>query len=277
MKFDGVANNWEFRWRTLLLVGSQPILAGLVHWTSGSDRPWYSPEFSQQMGWLAVTVAMLGILLRVQATTALHARVMASDDPDTSRFVVHGIYRSVRNPLYWSSLLLFGGYALFFGVSWAIGFVAFHAWRYRRIVRLEESCLRAKWGNDFEAYCQTVPRWWPRWRELRSEFGHWLSSQGVLSNAPYVAMWLGLVVSTLQRDLFWVIPFELGGGIVLVAYSRATSRVGTPEPSSSAEPIKLAVPMQQGSQAAVAEVFTAPNFSQNLDRAVAPVGDVRKA
>lgn len=275
MKSDGVASNWEFRWRTLLLIGSQPILAGLVHWASGSDRVWYSPEFSPQMGWLAVTVAMLGILLRVQATTALHARVMASDDPDTSRFVVHGIYRSVRNPLYLSSLLLFGGYALFFGVSWAVGFVAFHAWRYRRIVRLEESCLRTKWGGEFETYCHTVPRWWPRWREFRSEFGHWLSSQGVLSNAPYVAMWLGLVVSTVQRDLFWVIPFELGGGIVLVAYSRATSRVGGPELSSSTESIRLAAPMRHGSQVAVAEVFTAPHFSQNLDRAVSQAEDVR--
>lgn len=275
MKSDGVASNWEYRWRALLLIASQPVLAGLVNWTSGSDRPWYSPEFSPQMGWLAVTVAMVGILLRVQATTALHARVMTSDDPDTSRFVVHGIYRSVRNPLYLSSLLLFGGYALFFGASWAVGFVAFHVWRYRRIVRLEESCLRAKWGVEFETYCQTVPRWWPRWRELRSEYGHWLSGQGVVSNAPYVAMWLGLVVSTWQHDLFWVIPFELGGGIVLVAYSRATSRVGNSEPSSSAESFRLAAPIRHGSQTAVADVFSAPHFSQNIDRAITPTGDIR--
>lgn len=227
MKSRGAASDWEFRWRFPILIASQPALALLVHVTSDASEPWYAPAFSAWTGWIAASVATLSILLRVQATTALHARVMASDDPDTSRFVTQGIYRAVRNPLYVSSLLLFGAYALFFGWSWTIGFVAFHVWRYRRIVRLEEHSLRAEWGTDFDDYCRTVPRWIPRWTELSREFGRWWSWQGMAGNSVYVAFGLGIVVSAWQQNLTWVIPFEIAGGLVMAAYyaSRPTKSV----------------------------------------------------
>lgn len=218
MRPSGAAYDWEFRWRWLILIGSQPALALMAHAISGVEEPWYAPAFSPWTGWLAVLAATSGILLRIQATSALRACVMASDNPDTSRFVVHGVYRSVRNPLYLSSLLLFGGYGLFFGWLWAIGFVAFHGWRYHRIVRLEESCLRPEWGEDFDAYCRTVPRWLPRWRDFRSEFGRWLTWHGVIANSLYVSIWMGIAVSALQRNLGWVIPFECVGGGVMVMY-----------------------------------------------------------
>lgn len=221
MRPSGVAYDWEFRWRWPILIGSQPALALMAHFVSGVEEPWYAPTFSSEIGWIAVFAATLGILLRIQATTSLRAAVMVSDDPDTSRFVTHGIYRSVRNPLYLSSLLLFGGYGLFFGWKWATVFVLFHCWRYRRIVLLEESYLRSEWGSEFEAYCHSVPRWLPCWRELRREFGHWLSWHGVISNSLYVAIWLGMTVSAWQGDLVWVIPFECVGGVVMVTYYRA--------------------------------------------------------
>jgi hypothetical protein len=115
MRPSGAANTWEFRWRWPILIGSQPALALLAHVVSGVDELWYAPELAPGIGWLAVIVATLGILFRIQATTSLRAAVMAADDPDTSRFVSDGLYRSVRNPLYLSSLLLFGGYGLCFG------------------------------------------------------------------------------------------------------------------------------------------------------------------
>lgn len=243
MRPRGAASDWEFRWRFPILIASQPALAWLVHLTSAASEPWYAPAFSAWTGWLAASMATLSILLRVQATTALHARVMAADDPDTSRIVTQGIYRAVRNPLYVSSLLLFGGYALFFGWSWMIAFLAFHVWRYRRIVRLEEHSLRAEWGAGFDDYCRTVPRWIPRWSALRREFGRWWSWQGMAGNSVYVAMWLGIIVSAWQQNLTWVIPFETAGGLVMAAYylARPAKSVVASKPRHA--PIIEAIPV----------------------------------
>src|SRR5437773_1294186 len=186
---------WEYRWRVPILIASQPVLALAVYSLSDRDGCWYAPAFSVATGWTAVGIATLGILLRVQAVMDLHANVMASHGPDVSRIVTTGIYGAVRNPLYISSLLLFGAYGLFFGWLWALGFVAFHWLRYQRIIRLEESFLRSQWGEDFENYCRQVPRWWPRWRKLFAASGLWISMDGVLPNLVYVALWAGIVVS----------------------------------------------------------------------------------
>ena len=223
-----VAAPWEYRWRFSILIVSQPVLALAVHWLSRSEGPWYAPTFSAMAGGLAVCLATIGILLRVHATASLHARVMASHNPDASRFVTSAIYQVIRNPLYVSSLLLFGGYAVFFGGYWAVGYVLFHWLRYQRVIRLEETCLREQWGIEFEDYCQKVPRWWPRWGQLRLPSLD-ISKHGLMSNIVYVALWAGIVVSAVMRDLSWVIPFELTGGAVMaVLYRGRSASVASP-------------------------------------------------
>ena len=218
MKPKGAATDWEFRWRFPILIVSQPILLLVVSLTSEASRAWQSPSLATWNGAIAVVVATLSILLRIQATSTLHARVMASDGPDTSRCVTHGIYRALRNPLYLSSLLLFGAYAVLFGWGWMFAFVAFHAWRYRRIVRLEESLLRAEWAGEFDHYCRTVPRWIPRWSDFRREFGRCILWQGIAGNSVYVGMWLGIVVAVAQQNLIWIDLFETTGGGVMAGY-----------------------------------------------------------
>ena len=215
--------SWEYRWRFSILITNQPVLTLVAHWYSGSTDAWYAPTFSPVSGALAACIATIGILLRVHATGSLHAYVMASENPDTSRLVTYGIYQAIRNPLYLSSLLLFGAYALFFGGWWASGFVLFHWLRYQRVIRLEESCLRAQWGQDFDDYCQKVPRWWPHWRSLRRPSGLCLSQHGVVGNIVYVGLWAGIVVSAVMGDLTWVIPFEVAGGAVMAFLFRRTA------------------------------------------------------
>jgi len=275
MKPRGAAYDWEFRWRFPILIASQPAFAWLVHTTSGSSHRWYAPEFSGRIAVPAVLVATLGILLRIQATTALRARVMASDDPDVSRFVTYGLYRALRNPLYVSSLLLFGGYSLFFGWEWALGYVAFHGWRYRRLVRVEESLLRNEWGADFDEYCQAVPRWWPKWPELRFEFGRWLSWHGVVANWVYVAIWCGIVVSAWQGDLAWIIPCEFAGGLLMAAYYARRWARRVPDPRPEPAPLASELTARRGSQSPLLDVVPVPHFeTESIKRSgAAPVRD----
>jgi hypothetical protein len=113
--------------------------------------------------------------------------------------------------------------------------VLFHWWRYQRIVLLEESCLRLEWGAEFEAFCRSVPRWLPRWRDLRGEFGRRLSWHGVIANSLYVGIWLGVVVSAVQGNLGWVIPFECVGGVAMATYYWVQSRDAITEAPSEVE------------------------------------------
>ena len=264
MRSSGAAYGWEFRWRAPILIGSQPVFAMTVQAVTGFEGHWYAPPFTPWVGWLGVFVAALGVLLRIQSTTALRASVMGADNPDTSHFVRHGIYRSVRNPLYLSSLLLFGGYGLFFGWMWAAGYVAFHFWRYCRIVRLEESCLRSEWNDSFETYFSSVPRWLPRWEIFRHEFGRWMSWHGVIANSLYVGMWLGIAASVLLGNFGWVIPFECAGGVLMLAYYRAQSRKVVASVPGEAK-LAIANPeLPSTSHASVVASLPHPHFSTEV-------------
>lgn len=206
---------WEFRWKVPILFASQPLLAFCAWLGSTHETPWYAPKFSVTTGWIAAAIGAVGVLWRLQSTATLQAHIMASRRPDASRFVTTGIYGAVRNPLYLASSLLFGGYALFFGWPWALGFVLLHWLRYDRIVRLEEAHLREQWQRDFENYCRDVPRWFPKLKQLL--FGSWvrISFDDVLANFVFVSIGLGILVSAIFRDLTWMIPIELAGGAVM--------------------------------------------------------------
>ena len=76
-----------------------------------------------------------------------------------------GPYAHVRNPLYVGNFLICLGLALIAGnlVAGAIG-LGFFAFEYAFIVPAEEGFLRAQFGEAFDAYCRSVPRWLWRWR-----------------------------------------------------------------------------------------------------------------
>jgi protein-S-isoprenylcysteine O-methyltransferase Ste14 len=81
------------------------------------------------------------------------------------RFVPHGPYRFVRNPMYIGGVLMLLGLGLILGsVSMAlfagVAFLLIHTF----VVFAEEPGLRRRFGQEYEDYCRTVPRWIPRFR-----------------------------------------------------------------------------------------------------------------
>ena len=96
----------------------------------------------------------------------LFARVgkgtLAPWDP-TQKLVIEGPYRHVRNPMITAVLFVLLGEAALFGSTalllWAAGFFAVnHAW----FLLHEEPALVRRFGEDYERYRRTVPRWLPR-------------------------------------------------------------------------------------------------------------------
>jgi protein-S-isoprenylcysteine O-methyltransferase Ste14 len=77
--------------------------------------------------------------------------------------VAKGLYRHVRNPMYIAVGLVLGGEAILFQslrlVAYALlAWLACHLF----VIFYEEPTLRKKFGTAYEAYCQAVPRWIPR-------------------------------------------------------------------------------------------------------------------
>lgn len=217
------ASSWEYRYKFLILVLSQPALAFLGSWACGLGGDWYAPEFEASTGLVAVAIGLVGCLLRLQGASTLSTHVMASTSPDTHGLVTKGIFGAVRNPLYLGTILLFGAYGLFFDWKIAAVFVVFHWVRYDRVVRFEESLLKADWGQPFEDYCLAVPRWLPRLGRLRLD-SSLLSLDSLLSNSLFVGLWLGLVASVLTGSLLALLPFEVAGGVIMAAHFARASR-----------------------------------------------------
>jgi protein-S-isoprenylcysteine O-methyltransferase Ste14 len=106
---------------------------------------------------LYLTCAFWGFALRGKGTPAPF-------DPPT-KLVVEGPYRVVRNPMYWSVACVMLGEALAFrSVALAEMACAFFAFAALFVMIFEEPTLRHEFGAEYEAYCQRVPRWIPRFR-----------------------------------------------------------------------------------------------------------------
>ncbi len=87
----------------------------------------------------------------------------------TSRLVVGGPFRYVRNAGYLAVLALVPGQALVLGSTHvlayaAVLFILFHGY----VVFFEEPTLRRRFGVEYDRYCRRVPRWIPHLRSRHS-------------------------------------------------------------------------------------------------------------
>ena len=133
------------------------------------------------VGWLgavaAVLVSLLGIgligaglafwLWTVQLLRRIGRGTLAPWDP-TSRLVVEGPYRHVRNPMITAVVAVLAGEALLFGstaiAAWAAIFLALNLAFFPLV---EEPGLERRFGEEYRAYKGSVPRWVPRRRPVR--------------------------------------------------------------------------------------------------------------
>ncbi len=119
-------------------------------------------------GWWVAPGLALGLAGAVLALTTVGWFIFqgrgtpAVFDPP-KKFVPHGPYRFVRNPMYIGGVLMLLGAGLYLKsiavilFAW-VAFLLVHMF----VVFAEEPGLRQRFGQAYEAYCQTVPRWIPR-------------------------------------------------------------------------------------------------------------------
>ena len=119
--------------------------------------------------WLAALPSVMGfsVALRCVWDFGWKGRGTPAPFAPPKRLVVVGFYRHVRNPMYlglavgWIGLWVVFGHANRFAIT-AATVVALGVHLF--VTLYEEPTLRRKFGAAYEAYCQNVSRWWPRWK-----------------------------------------------------------------------------------------------------------------
>ena len=106
------------------------------------------------------TVAVIGLAIRAWASGHIQkAKVLATSGP----------YGYTRNPLYLGSFVLGVGFTIAAGVWWlALIFVALYLGIYLPVMRVESGTMAQLFGDDFRAYANAVPLFFPRLTPFRS-------------------------------------------------------------------------------------------------------------
>jgi protein-S-isoprenylcysteine O-methyltransferase Ste14 len=116
----------------------------------------------QQLAGMAIGAAGAAVALWCIFTFASAGKGTPAPFDPPRRLVIQGPYRFVRNPMYIGAGLALAGAALFYESFQLLSYTAFfflatHLW----VVLYEEPALRQTFGQDYEAYCGRVRRWWP--------------------------------------------------------------------------------------------------------------------
>ena len=156
-------------WRHLAAV---LLLPGVVMIGVPALIVWQTDARLRPAAVVGIPLIAAGVLL-VISTITLFAMVgrgtLAPWDP-TSKLVVQGPYRYVRNPMISGVLfILVGEAACFASLPLLIWFAAVLAVNAVYLPLVEERGLRRRFGADYEAYQANVPRWIPRLRPWAGE------------------------------------------------------------------------------------------------------------
>jgi protein-S-isoprenylcysteine O-methyltransferase Ste14 len=131
----------------------------LLSW-SGIVRP--ATIGVPQFAWMVIGAAGAAIALWCIFTFATIGRGTPAPFDPPRRLVIRGPYRFVRNPMYIGAGLAVASAALFYESAPLFGYAALFFLATRVFVVLyEEPTLRRTFGQEYEAYCRQVSRWWP--------------------------------------------------------------------------------------------------------------------
>jgi len=126
---------------------------GAAHWTLG---PW------RYLGLLPLGAGVAGLARCLRDFAVLGRGTPAPFDPP-QELVATGLYRWVRNPMYLSGLLLLVGESLLLEAPVLLSYAAaFFLATHVFVVLYEEPALRRKFGESYDRYRATVPRWLAR-------------------------------------------------------------------------------------------------------------------
>jgi protein-S-isoprenylcysteine O-methyltransferase Ste14 len=140
-----------------------PILT-MIHITMAILLGWLAPlpiPAPAFIRWIGLGFAALGFVLGVLALIEFR-RVRAASDPKkpATTFVVSGIYRYTRNPIYLGFVLMLIGLPLNMGIYWGFLLVwPLITFINNMVIKHEEAYLEKKFKEQYAVYKSHVKRW----------------------------------------------------------------------------------------------------------------------
>ena len=132
----------------------------ILHATGIVRPPWIGPA---QMAGLELVALGGGLAVWCVMTFALVGKGTPAPFDPPRKLVIAGPYRWVRNPMYLSALLLLVGESMLLEAPVLLGYAAaFFLVTHLFVVLYEEPALRRKFGDSYDRFRATVPRWLPR-------------------------------------------------------------------------------------------------------------------
>lgn len=122
-----------------------------------------SPTYTTVLFILGVILIFLGTSIRFWATIFFfkNKKHLIAISPTNQVLLQDGPYKFSRNPLYAGWFVMLFGYTFIFNSVSVLAFsIAFMICTHLYVVYIEEKSLEKKIGKSYNAYKQTVPRWW---------------------------------------------------------------------------------------------------------------------
>jgi protein-S-isoprenylcysteine O-methyltransferase Ste14 len=149
----------------VFLVVAPGIAAGVIPWLLTRWRVREPLAYWLPLRVIGAILLAGGIVVLLEAFARFAFEGLGTPAPiaPTERLVVRGLYRHVRNPMYLAVTATIVGQALVLGrlillpyaLVFVVAAVSFVHW-------YEEPRLRRQFGDEYEAYRDAVPGWWPR-------------------------------------------------------------------------------------------------------------------
>jgi len=147
------------------------IVIGIPLWIIGCDFHLFPLEIdvfrfiglaSILLGIVSMTGFIWGWLLSGTGTP------LQFDTPN--ELIVTGSYRFVRNPMYVGFFFIVLGEILIFkSLALLLYLLVLFLFFHTLVVLIEEPMLKRKYGESYEQYCKSVPRWIPRLKAFRGD------------------------------------------------------------------------------------------------------------
>jgi protein-S-isoprenylcysteine O-methyltransferase Ste14 len=155
---------------TILVPGTVAVL--IPFWLMGG----YPPLAPGPMTWLGAVVTLVGAAIYFRCAWEFAVRGLGTPAPiaPTKFLVTTALHRYVRNPMYIGVALAIAGQAALFRRLQLVEYAAVmlliaHVF----VVLYEEPTLRQQFGDSYEEYRRSVPRWIPKFpSENRYHEGH---------------------------------------------------------------------------------------------------------
>lgn len=146
---------------TITIPGS---VAGLIPWLIQRNYDALGLSLGPER-YLGIPLIILGIIVYLASAGAFAIIGRGTPAPirPTGKLVIQGLHHYVRNPMYIGVLSVLLGESLWFQSGLVLLYTAFIMTVFNAFIHLyEEPTLRRTYGEEYLQYCESTPRWIPR-------------------------------------------------------------------------------------------------------------------